>query len=208
VFQKTIKAGHIVEVLRYDRIPCRPSSRKPHTGETTATQRYVNERQARLHIARLLNANFASGDRFVTLTYASEPTLETAQKAVEAFIKRLQNCYPKLKYVAKTETKERIHHHFLLKSNVNYADLERFWNHGYVNSTPIHDDDMTALANYLTKEERQKGQKYIKRSRSLAAPKVTNKTIKRKHQPKGVVVSERFKDSVFYGRSTYQKLKV
>jgi hypothetical protein len=157
MIQKTIKAGHVLEVICYDRFPCRSPSRKPHTGETSAYQKMINERQARLRIARLLNANFESGDRFVTLTYASEPTIETAEKCFETFIKRLRKRYPKIKYVAKTETKPRIHHHFLLKNSVNYADLETIWGKGYVNSTTIHDDDLTSLANYLTKEERQKG---------------------------------------------------
>lgn len=208
MIQKTIKAGRVVEVICYERSPNRSPTRKPHTGETSAYQKMINERQARLRIARLLNANFESGDRFVTLTYASAPTLETAEKCFESFIKRLQKHYPKLKYVAKTETKPRIHHHLLLKNSINYADLESIWGNGYVNATTIHDDDLTSLSNYLTKEERQKGKKYIRHSRSLTAPKVTIKSLKRLRQPKGVVVTERIKDSAFYGRSIYRKLKV
>jgi len=157
MIQKTIKAGNVVEVICYNRFPNRPPTRKPHTGETSAHQRAINERQARLRIARLLNANFESGDRFVTLTYASAPMPETAQKCFETFIKRLRTRYPNVKYVAKTETKPRIHHHILLKNSVNYADLESIWSKGIVNSTTILDDDLTPLANYLTKEERQKG---------------------------------------------------
>lgn len=208
MIQKTIKAGHVVEVICYNRFPNRSPSRKPHTGETSAHQRMINERQARLRIARLLNANFESGDRFVTLTYASAPTPETAEMCLDTFIKRLRRLYPKVKYVAKTETKPRIHHHILLKNSVNFEDLETIWSKGYVNSSTIHDDDLTSLANYLTKEERQKGKKYIRHSHSLIAPKVTIKNIKRLHQPKGVIISERINDSAFYGRSVYKKIKV
>ena len=208
MIQKTIKAGHVLEVICYDRLPCRPRTRKPHTGETSAYQKMINERQAKLRIARLINANFERGDRFVTLTYSSEPTIETAEMCLETFIKRLRTRYPNVKYVAKTETKPRIHHHFLFKNSVKYVDLEKIWGKGYVNSTTILDDDLTSLANYLTKEERQKGKKYIRHSRSLTMPKVTIKNIKRLRQPKGVVITERYKDSAFYGRSIYKKIKV
>ena len=206
MIHKTIRAGHVVEVICYNKCPNRPRTRKPHTAETSAHQRAINERQARLRIARLINANFESGDRFVTLTYASEPTRETAEKCLDAFIKRLRRRYRNVKYIAKTETKPRIHHHLLVKNSINHADLESIWGKGYVNSSTIHDDDLTALANYLTKEERQKGKKYIRHSRSLTAPKVSIKTVKRFRQPKGIVVTERINDSAFYGRSVYKKL--
>lgn len=207
MYQKTIRAGRITEVIRHQRKPARSHTRRPHSGTTSAGQRQINARQARLRIGRLLNANFAPGDRFVTLTYASDPTPETAQRAVDTFVKRLQRVYKKLKYVAKTETKPRIHHHFLLKNNVDYATICAIWGAGYIQSTAITSEDLSDIANYLIKEKREDGRNYIRHSRSLKQPKVEEKTIQRERRPRGNMILERFSDSNFYGRTSYQKIK-
>jgi hypothetical protein len=207
MYQKTIKAGNITEIIRYQRKPKWPPTRRPRVSETSAKQRLINSRHARRAVARLLNANFEQGDRFVTLTYASDPTPETAQRAVATFIKRLQRHYPKLKYVAKTETNPRIHHHFLLKKSIAYDKLVSIWGAGYVTATTITDDDLSSLANYLTKEEPKPRQWYIRHSQSLTRPTVDIRHVRRPGRIQGKVISERYDNSPFYGQSVYIKLK-
>ena len=179
---KTITSGRLVEdeifpVFQYPKDVPRTKEKK-----TRKAQGNLNDKNARKYFARLVCANFKSGDYWCTFGYSSNPkTWEEAEKAIKNYIGRLNYRRKKLglpnaKYIYITElgSKGRVHHHVIMDSLLSRDMVEDVWKHGKRNQVRrLEEDDfaLTGLATYLSKDP--KGRKRWKSSRGLKKPKIT-----------------------------------
>lgn len=192
---KTIKAGPILEMKAYPfwHAPQPGEKRKKQGRDSSKSQNNLNDRNAREHVARLINTNFREFvDLWLHLTYGDSKrpsSPEIAKKDMTNYIRRLKNWLKKqpeyknfkLKYLYVTEhtdgAKEvRAHHHMV----TNFPDrdvAERIWTGGKrANARRLQADrnsGFEALARYITKEKKSKTTKRYTPSRNLKPPIVT-----------------------------------
>jgi len=190
---KTIKAGPVLECEAYpiwDTAADRREARAARDSlKGTQAQRIVNERNARKHLARLLNANFGPDDLMITLTYKGRPPdLDTAQKDMRNYLRRIaryrkRQGLPELKYAYVIEhvdedgRKKRVHHH-LVMNGMDREAAEQLWGKGRANAARLQIDErgLAPLAAYMLKGAQRR--KRWAHSRNLKAPTVTVATRK------------------------------
>ncbi|MFQ7677325.1 MAG: hypothetical protein ACLRK3_22185 [Ruminococcus sp.] len=132
---KSIYSGTQLEVeiypefTRWSQIPI--GRRKP----TKEEMQNLNDKNARKHVIRLLNANFMTG-YWITFTYTKEPeSLEEALKDIRNFFRRVNERLkkqgkPRAKYLYITEWQEdevRCHHHFVIDRGLTMDELNKLW---------------------------------------------------------------------------------
>lgn len=79
---RVIQSGPVIEKVLFKKgYPCLLDGITPVQGGTSAKKRLQNEYAAEKALARLLNANFAEGDSFGTLTY-SQPGLKKLKQSI------------------------------------------------------------------------------------------------------------------------------
>ncbi len=140
------------------------------------------------NIRRLVDCNFNSKSKFVTLTFADTNKIDIrdikqTHGVFKRFIQRLKTYFPKLKYVAIPEFQDKkqrgaIHYHMI--SNLLYTPnetLAKIWRYGFVNIKSIeHVSNIGAyLAKYLAKDiddNRFGSAKKVLRSKYLEHPQV------------------------------------
>lgn len=187
--EKRIYSGNILEVEIYP-VSIREvkQPRREKTKLSTPKQRNLNDKNARKHLSRLINANFTDKDLAVHLTYRDEElpdSEEEARRDVTNFIRRLRyhrrknNLTAEFKYIAVIEYKEsedgkkvRMHHHIIMTGDMDRDMVEEIWGKGWVNTKRLQADEYgyEALANYISKDP--KGKKRWTGSRNLKQPVV------------------------------------
>lgn len=154
--------------------------------ESRKEQKNLNDKNAKKHLRRIINANFDNKDLFVHLTYDSNNLANSEEEAVKDrnnFIRRVKNYRKKngldeLKYVAVYEyheatkdkrTKTRIHHH-LVMSGMDRDIIEGIWKKGRANADRLKSNELgfEELANYILKDP--KGKKRWCQSRNMIIP--------------------------------------
>lgn len=115
-------------------------------------------RKMKIKLRRLINANafqYKEKDKFITLTFAEEPTRREVVQKFHNFKIRLKRKYPDVEYIAVIErgTKgtKRLHLHCLF-FNLPYVPQKEFtaiWKYGRVDIQAI--DSFYDLANYILK---------------------------------------------------------
>lgn len=162
--------------------------------KSSAAQLVRNYVNAKKNLVRMVNANFAPGDLFITLTYeAPQPSPDKAKKDLTKYIRRLRE-YGKrhkitIKWIAVTEYREGsgIHHHMIISGiGGDMARLmwqtepdparrgkRRKWKgHGRApNDTLDNSGDYEFLARYIGKEDKP-GEHRWSASRNLVRPEV------------------------------------
>lgn len=204
-YQKKIISGKVIEIYRYFSVRKTGKKYLPRTinrNTTPEEKQVINDREARLKCARILNANFSKEDVFVRLSYRKKPASE--QQAIQDnrnFRRRLsyfikKNDLPELKFMTVTEKGTgRVHHHWVM----NFKDLSaliNIWGLGGVYCVPLWSEDFTNLANYITKETiRNEHGKRWSQSRNLKQPEIKVVELKKESQtfpktPKGYTLIE------------------
>ena len=183
---KTIKSGNMVESEVYPAYfnECSaPRGEKKKASKTS--QRNLNDRNAKKHLVRLINANFTKHGKHVTLTYSGkEPLKDEAEKDVKNYLRRINYALKKAgkrgaKYIAVTEYKNgdgkkaKIHHHIVLECALSRDEIENIWKKGRANADRLRPDDfgLEGLARYITKNTGN-GKRYTA-SRNLKQPVIT-----------------------------------
>ncbi|MCR4715813.1 MAG: hypothetical protein K5656_01400 [Lachnospiraceae bacterium] len=213
-------AGKTIEVYKsVDRLTG-PQSRGPTLKRTPEEIRDNNDRQARRKLTRLLNANFADGDLFLTLTYREAASTDEAIKEVKKFIRNLKGRYERrgspLKWVLVTEYEnKRVHHHLVINNPDGfnaYKQVTACWKSGVVKSEALYGNGQyKRLAEYLVKETEKtvaKGETKQRWtcSRNLIRPKPKVRKVRAKRwlkdpkPKKGYIIDQ---DSVVNGTNGY-----
>lgn len=200
----------------------RREARARKSKPTSERQAAINRRNARETLTRVLNANFGSGDLYVTYTYAKEnrpKSLEQFQAQVQNLLERLRRLYKKLgltfKYIWVAERGERgAAHIHMVMSGIDVRLLQEKWPYGYVTVKPMDPSgNYHKLAAYLIKysdktlrtENKLQGKRYNP-SKNLTHP-IPEKTRIRKRRsfdPGAIRVPEGWyldEDTVSFGIS-------
>lgn len=187
--EKRILSGRYLEVDLYPvTLIDIKKSRKEKCKLSKPKQQNLNEKNAKKHLIRLMNANFTEKDLAVHPTYDPEhvPKDEAqARKDIANYIRRLKayrtrKGLPELKYIAVIECRDpaegrpsiRIHHHIIMSGDMDRDDIEQIWGRGRCNADRLQPDEQgfAALAYYITKDP--KGSKRWCQSKGLKQPEV------------------------------------
>ena len=185
---KVIVSGDVIEVEEYFSPRQAGSSviRGSNQNLTTAQQQERNINLARKKLSRKINANFTSGDYFITLTYNQKLEDDAVKRELKNYFNRLRayckkNKLPDLKYIVVTEKSKRIHHHMVLNKVIPFDVLIDKWNYGRVIISKMDNNkDYTGLARYITKESTVDQKRRWTCSRNLLEPVEIRTEIKRR----------------------------
>ena len=194
VYRKTVTAGPVVEMLITQplRTPGMKYLRGKNVAATSEAQARINEIRREHYMAQLISANFTTGDLCIMLGFAKPVTDDTAQRALQKFIrainaerKKLQQ--PKLRYVYVMEVNGARRHIHMVLDGMELDALLKHWKHGRLMAERLLPDaDRQPLANYMGKQQRRKVKDPAKtvrrwgRSRgNLQSPKVEYERLKR-----------------------------
>lgn len=152
---------------------------------TSEAQAVVNERNARMNLLRLVNANFREGkDLYITLTFdeAHRPdTRADAKRLTDNFIRRMKRAWDKAGfispfkwlYVIEGADGKRLHVHLLMSGGLSEACIRRLWGMADIVNVKIlqaSDKGYEALSVYLTKQGRLTGEHRWYASRTMERP--------------------------------------
>ncbi len=197
--ERMIISGDMLEVERYYVTSAgKRVSRRTDRTESSPEQEARNDRYAGKRLVRLINANFAIRDRFVTFTHGDDPDEATVKIRMKGILANLRkHCMMRgqeLKYI-RIDEKQGVWHHHVIMSAIPLEVLEELWPYGRIHISPLNkSENYRDLVSYLlrdSKESRKKPEtgnvkqtrrKYARRwsgSRNLIQPSVTTKEIKR-----------------------------
>lgn len=164
------------------------SPRGEKTKISSPKQRALNDKNAKRHLAMLVNTNFTDDDLVSHLTYDQDhlpASPEEAMRDVTNFIRRIKTArkrkaLPDLKYIAVVEYRDpedskpgvRIHHHIIMSGGLSRDEVERIWKKGRCNTDRLQADEAgyEGLARYISKDPR--GSKRWCQSKNLKQPEV------------------------------------
>lgn len=186
---KRVKAGDTIEQMIYPVwVGPREATRAKKSRPTEAAQVLQNMKDSRRKLTWYMNANFATDDITLTLSYKGRQpaTLDEARKDMQAYIRRVRRWrkahgLPEMKYIYVIEaagedgSRARIHHHIVM-SGMDREVAERIWEKGRCNSSRLQPDErgLAGLARYITKTSpRNLGRKKWCGSRNLKQPVIT-----------------------------------
>ena len=187
-YVKIIVSGHIIDFTEYqklnvnsDPIKAREDRIDNEDAGLYKAQNYVRTmRNRKLKVRQLINTNFTSQSRFITLTFADNITdVKVANHEFEKFIKRLRRRYgTSFKYISVVEFQKRgaVHYHVLTDLEfIKSKDLQDIWGQGFVKINRIsHVDNVGAyVVKYMTEDlddTRLQGLKAYNGSRNLSKP--------------------------------------
>lgn len=197
-YLKVIVTGGVVEVYEHEKLPTLPSDKKENNDMTqeefkekygdiefdnTLSDRKNNQHKARNNLRRLITANFDSGSKFITLTFADDITdVKQANNHYKKFIMRMRYRFGNFKYATVVQFQDKNRDgvvHFHMMSDLDYIpqkELEEIWGHGFVGINKIdHVDNVGAyMIRYMSEDmndTRLMGLKSYMTSRNLERPK-------------------------------------
>lgn len=197
-YLKVIATGSVFEIYEYEKMPILPSHKKKNKKDmakkefndkygdiefdNTLTDRKNNQHKTRNTFRRLVTANFDSGSKFITLTFADDiRDVKEANGYFKKYIQRMRYRYGDFKYanVIQFQDKNRngvVHYHLMTDlPYIPHADLEEIWGHGFVYINKIdHVDNVGAyMVRYMledTSDVRLMGEKSFTTSKNLDRP--------------------------------------
>lgn len=134
---------------------------------TSEAQEEINEKNARMHFARMANANFADGrDCLVHLTFDSHHRPESrraCKRIMDNFLRRLKRAWEKAGmerelrylYVIEGDDGKRLHVHMLMTGGMSCAEIKALWGMAdivNVDRLQAGKKGYEALSTYLTKQ--------------------------------------------------------
>lgn len=134
---------------------------------TSEAQAYINERNARMKLRRMTNANFEDGkDSLVHLTFDNEHKPESrraCKRLMDNFLRRLKRAWDKAGmerelrylYVIEGNDGKRLHVHLLMTGGMSYVEIKTLWGMAEivnVDRLQAGKKGYEALSVYLTKQ--------------------------------------------------------
>lgn len=211
--EKKIYSGKYLEVGVYPISKNeKKQSRKTKQKLSSVKQKNLNDKNAKMHLVRLINTNFTNNDLAVHLTYDDVNLPENEKEAkrdVTNYLRRIKHYrkkkgLPPLKYIAVIEDGQkgkRIHHHIIMDGKLDRDTVEELWGKGYANADRLKEDEngFEALGKYISKDP--KGNKRWVQSKNLKQPKVSVNDSKYKSKRQVEELSKYPED-----RETFEKL--
>lgn len=178
--RKRIRSGPMLEDLYY---PIQPSGRLepgsiPKKAGTTEAQERYNAKKAEMQAVRYVNANFDTGDIWMSPTYSDNcttrpRTYEEATRRIQAYIRRVKrwrkkNGLPEMRYLYSVHEVKRktgkykgelMYHYHLFMSEMDRNAAEELWTDGAQVNADRFDPwmyDQEAAAKYGVKGSKKK----------------------------------------------------
>lgn len=190
--RKILTAGRYCRAIQYTMLAAPDVSRPraPKASISSCARETLNLRHSWQKLKAAIAANFTGSDLVVTLSYADctlPPTREAAEKRLKLFIRRLRasrrEVGDELRYMYVTErghSSGRLHHHIIINATGDDYDLIRsLWarDGDNIDFARVADKGFDGWADYLTKEPREIGRRYVgermwRSSRGLVKPTV------------------------------------
>lgn len=159
-FVKILVSGAVIERYLYEKMPsnfpvsCSDSDPPPdNLPRDKNYERRQNSRRSRWRFMRLANANFESGSKFVTYTFAENLTdIREANRRWNVYLHRAYRKWGKFAWLLSTEFQERgaVHFHVLSRQPyIRAKELESIWGNGFVKVNRI--DHVTNVGAYTSK---------------------------------------------------------
>lgn len=225
---KTVKAGRLVYAVCYSQPSAadEPRERAAKSRLSSAARQRLNFRHAWQKLELEIAANFAAGDRFVTLTYGDGHLPENRDGAIKymgKFLRKLRQQRKRrgeeLKYIYVTEEMSsepgrpgRLHHHLIVNACAGDEEtIPALWAAGQVDMQRLLEDPRDgyeARARYLVKERhpgavgRKVGLRAWTPSRNLVKPEVSSELVPENltlAAPVGAFVLDRSEDANAFG---------
>ena len=127
--------------------------------------RICNNKRAIRYLEALVHSNFGEGDYLLSLSYDEEHKPEdekAAKKLFSRFMDRVNYRQKKMGYknakwvsVIEVGKNGRIHHHVIIKCNLDRDELEKVWGKGYANTKrlqPTAKEGLIPVVQYIAKE--------------------------------------------------------
>lgn len=180
IVKKVTDAGAVreVEVTTQWESGERPKVRSANVAETPERKKRRNYMNALRKLCRLVNMNFRRKDRFATLTFGKNVTIDEAKRLLDKFLRAMRKIFRLLgrddfKYIVVTEDKHgkgRIHHHIIMPA-IDAAIVEDVWgDNGHVIQSTLFGKDFTGLAHYISKEPAESNKRRWRQSKNLIHP--------------------------------------
>lgn len=227
LIERTTTAGNIVEKLRYTRTERKdgPVARAEKRKISTAAKRAANWHSTQRKLYLLLAANFLMKHVFVTLTFDElhkAMTRAEAMKAARRYVRLFREyCAAQgreFKYIYALEHKHglgRWHIHIIMTAT--WADMEAIkslWEYGaQVDIETVGSRGYKQLAEYLTKERQEVGDRAFIGSQNLSRPVVETRIVPATESeyievPKGCIEMEREEKSNEWGRFCFARYEL
>lgn len=191
------RAGKTWEVYKRYQQPCKivngrvvKQQRRKREKPTKETVQRYNEKMKIRKLTRKINANFVTGDLYITLTYCRDkrPDPQQASKNLKNFLASLRRRFAKaeqeFKWIACTEVGSRggIHHHVIIP----YIDgrlVSQLWRRygGNTHMQTLYGENFGNLASYIAKHDTKQqagGKSTYSCSRNLVEPPEKIKRVK------------------------------
>ncbi|MBE6984321.1 MAG: hypothetical protein E7434_01670 [Ruminococcaceae bacterium] len=190
--RKVIIAGRYMRSIQYALTtdPDVRRTRAPKTQISSVAQEAMNLKHSWQKLKAVIAANFAMNDLVVTLTYRDDalPKLrKDAENRLKLFVRKLRaerrTMDLEMPYIYVTESGHssgRLHHHIIITATGHdYDMIRRLWakNGDDVEFSPIWTKGYDGWAQYLSKEPRENGRRYVgermwRSSKGLVKPQV------------------------------------
>ena len=225
--RKVVIAGQYLRSIQYsmNTDPDVRRTRQPKTQISSVAQEAMNLRYSWQKLKSVIAANFGLDDLVITLSYSDESLPATrmeAERRLKSFIRRLRSerraCSMELPYLYVTEmghSSGRLHHHFITTATgKDFEQIRRLWskNGSDVDFSPIWSKGYDGWAQYLSKESREYGRRYVgermwRSSLGLNKPETfsgwVDKGVRLDDLPEGTVVLDRQQRTNGYGQFEY-----
>lgn len=168
---KTIQSGSQFEVEIYPEFTRKQSVKQDVQRKRHEAQKNLNDKNARIYLQRLINANFVNGDTWATLNYSRKnlpKSMDEARTNISNYMRRLnyqlkKSGLPPCRYIYITEWSEekgiQCHHHLVIKKTLSWEIIDKVWKLGRRNHfRPLEKDakGFTGLGDYLSKDPQGK----------------------------------------------------
>lgn len=194
MYRKFLISGQIIEEYRYEKLNVLGSElpegfcgdNRDREGIFQESNYRKRTKMRRDHVRQYACANFTSGDKFVTLTFADRDGLDVTDirqcnREFKRFVQRMRRRFPDFKYLAVIEFQDKngrgaVHYHMICNLPfVRKNQLMELWGNGFVKVNRIgHVDNVGAyIVKYMTSDTDDKrlcGQKGYLHSVGLVKP--------------------------------------
>lgn len=152
--------------------------------------------KAKTKIIRIVNSN--NWTHFITLTFATNISIEDSKDKMNKFLKRVKYHHPNIKYLYVIELQQsgRPHFHLLVSEYVN--NLKDLWGYGFINCKEITNKNGAGMyiSKYITKDPIDTSCKLYGYSRNCNLPEEIRLI---NNQPIEEIVRELGKNIVYTG---------
>lgn len=167
-------------------------SRKPKTNPTPAAVKKINKLNQERELTAKLNASFAPGDWWITLSHEDMITpegsmglIEKLKRGLQRYCKRRELPFRLIEAMGIGSRSGKPHHHIVMNKEIPLEILQRYWPQEHIFAQPLKGYNYHKVACYIlknaeeSKDKRGKHMKAFRCSRQVSRPEPRVEQMKR-----------------------------